>query len=38
MVVARLLLERDDIQPNLSDDQGDMPLWWAAFRGHTAIV
>jgi ankyrin repeat protein len=35
---VRLLLERQEVDPNLYDDEDDTPLWWAAFHGHTAVV
>jgi ankyrin repeat protein len=35
--VVQLLLERDDVETNVTDGTA-CPLWWAAFRGHTATV
>src|SRR5579859_3000112 len=33
-----LLLERDDIDPNMEDCNGRTPLWWAARKGHNVVV
>jgi ankyrin repeat protein len=35
---VRLLLNRDDIDPNSADIFGRTPLWWAARHGHKASV
>jgi len=37
--VVRMLLEREDVNPNQADTfYGRTPLWWAAERGHEGIV
>ncbi|KAH6910720.1 hypothetical protein BKA70DRAFT_1271333 [Coprinopsis sp. MPI-PUGE-AT-0042] len=33
-----MLLERDDIQPNISSKAGWTPLIWASRRGYHSIV
>ncbi|KAJ5662531.1 uncharacterized protein N7477_010147 [Penicillium maclennaniae] len=36
--VVRMLLDRDDIQPDRGNSQGRTPLSFAAERGHTPVV
>jgi len=36
--VARLLLTRDDVEPERSDNQGQTPLSIASFLGHESVV
>ena len=33
-----MLLEKEDVEPNLVDGYGRTPLSWAAWRGHQEIV
>ena len=34
----RILLERDDIDPDKPDQDGRTPLWWAAWVGQEGVV
>ena len=35
----KMLLERNDVNPNIADTQyGRTPLWWTARNGHEGIV
>jgi ankyrin repeat protein len=36
--VARLLVERNDVEADSMDGYGRTPLSWAADRGHEAVV
>jgi len=36
--VVKLLLEREDVHPNLQDKDGDGPLGCAAINGHEGVV
>ena len=36
--VVRILLERDDIDPDKPDQDGRTPLWWAAWVGQEGVV
>ena len=33
-----MLLERDGINPEKSDSQGRVPLWYATKNGHVRVV
>jgi len=35
---VRILLGRDDIDPNKPDNQDRTALWWAAYKGHERVV
>ena len=35
---AKLLLRREDVDPNRADKHNRTPLGWAAFEGHEAVV
>jgi len=35
---VKLLLERNDINPNKTDEYDHTSLWWAAEEGHEGIV
>jgi hypothetical protein len=37
-IMIKLLSENSKINPDARDDYGQTPLWWAAYRGHTAVV
>ena len=34
----RLLLARDDVNPNKPDNNGRTPLWCASVNGHEGVV
>ena len=34
----RLLLARDDVNPDKPDNDGQTPLWVASFYGHSGVV
>ena len=34
----KLLLARDDINPNKPDNYGGTPLWQASFNGHEGVA
>lgn len=34
----KLLLERANVAADPKDEYGQTPLWWAAARGHEAVV
>ena len=36
--VVKILLGRDDINPDKEDNNGGTPLWWAAYNGHEGVV
>ena len=33
-----MLLERDDVDPNKPDSEGQTLLWYATSRGHAGVV
>ena len=35
---TKLLLEREDVDPNRLDKYDRTPLWWAALRGHEGVA
>jgi hypothetical protein len=37
-IVVRLLLAKDDVDPDLRDYLGRTPLLWAAWNGHAVVV
>ena len=36
--MVKMLLERDDVDPNKPDIFGQTPLGWAAWHGHAGVV
>ena len=36
--MAKLLLARDDVDPNYPDEYDQTPLGWAAMRGYEGVV
>ena len=36
--VVKLLVDRDDVEADSNDIDGQMPLWEAAGNGHKAVV
>ena len=33
-----LLLAQDDVNPDMSDNDGETPLWRASYNGHDGVV
>ena len=36
--IVKLLLERDDVNPDKPSRYGETPLWWAAHNGHGEVA
>ena len=36
--IVKLLLNRQDVNPDKPDNEGRTPLWWAASQGHELVV
>jgi len=36
--VVKLLLEKDGVDPNSRDKNGQTPLLWAAWKGHDVVM
>jgi ankyrin repeat protein len=34
--IVRLLLGKDNVDSNFPNGRGQTPLWWAAWKGHSA--
>ena len=36
--IVKMLLRRDEVNPDQPDNQGQVPLWYAAENGHAGVV